>query len=241
MRKLKALTFLELVFAMAVIFVGATAVTSLLIAGAGWPKRTQQSNYRDSLAHREMTRIIDSGLPPTAAAFAPIPGDIRFESQVTVQPASFASNVSVVEVTVRGPLPDSQPLSTSLRSVYTKPDPVQLFNEYKCFTCHNFPGAVGVQPMPAGTLPPLAGPDLTKVNLQAGMAQANADRAAQSPPLPPLTSSDAYLENAIRFPNDSLVPGYTGTSLMDTFKDVTAMPQSDLEALKAFVRTTTGF
>lgn len=242
MKKRTALTFLELVFALAILFIGATAVTSLLVAGAGWPKRTQQSNYRDRLAHQELKRIFDSGLLPSAAPYSPVPGEPRYEFQVVTRPAPFASNATVVEVGVRGPLPDPQPLETSLRGLYTRPDPVQLFNQYQCYTCHAFTvSPAGVLPRPPLLTPPLTGPDFNATNLTAGMDQANLERSAAGRPA--LASKDAYLEEAIRFPNASVVatfgtPAASGLqSSMNTFPDVTAMPQADLEALKSFIRS----
>ncbi|MBS2040904.1 hypothetical protein JST97_38310 [bacterium] len=233
-----ALTFLEMVFALAVIFVGATAVTSLLIAGAGWPVRVQQSNYREQLTHDVMARMLDTGLPPTAYSFTAIPGEPRYESEVAVMPASFASNVTVVEVTVRGPLPDPNALTASLRSLYTKPDPVALFNQYQCYTCHTFsPPVPGVLPQPVGLVPPFTGPPLTAADLQAGMNQASSERAAAGQPA--FTGKDEYIQESIRNPNASILSGFStaGVSSMDAYPDVTAMPQADLEALKQFVLT----
>ena len=235
----RGLTFLELVFALAVLFVAATAVTSLLVAGASWPVRVQQSNYRDGLAHEVMTRLLDSGLAPTPYAYAPVPGEPRYEAQVLVSPSAFASNATLVEVTVRGPLPNPNALTSSVRSLYTRPDPVSLFNQYQCYTCHTFAAPVaGVQPQPTGLVPPYTGPPLTGAGLDAGMAQANSERTAAGKTA--FASKDEYLEESIRNPNASVVAGFAspgGISSMDSFPDVTAMPQADLEALKQFVKT----
>lgn len=212
----RGLTFLEMVMALALMFIGAGGVMSILIAGAGWPTRLQQASTRDTLAKELLTQMMVAGAVPASTPFTPIPGYPTFEARVVVSPANFDSNASVLEVSVRGPMPRITTIST-LRGVYTQPNAMQLLSQYGCMSCH----AVGT-----GTT--TAGPTLNLSNLSAS-ANAAAAASGQQP------NVDRYIEESIRNPASYVVGGYTVQ--MAGLPGVNDMPPEDLNAIRAYLKT----
>jgi hypothetical protein len=215
-RRLRGLSFLEMVMALGLMFIGAGGVMSVLVAGAAWPTRLQQGATRDALAKASLDVATASGAVPVAHPFQPIPSHPQYELQTVVTPASFDSGASVVEVTVRGPMPKVL-TESRLRGLHCQPSGAQLFTQYQCNTCHA-----------TGSGAALSAPTLNTASMEASR---NAQNSAQGLSL----SMDEYIERSIRVPGEYVVSGYT--ALMTGYPDIHDMPAEDLNALRSYLKT----
>lgn len=204
--------------AMALLLIAAGGVMSVLVAGAGWPARLQQGAVRETLARDVLNTLMFAGALPASSAWAPLPANPLYESQVVVTAAPFDPQTSLLEVSVRGPMPEGVERVSTLRGLFTAPNPAQLFAQYGCNGCH----AVGA------AAPPLSAPNLDLTSVTAGK---DAQNAAQGTSL----SVDAYIEQSIRDPASFVVSGYS--PLMTGYPDINDMPAEDLNALREYIKS----
>lgn len=226
LRKAQGLSMLELVFALGLLFVSSGGVMSILVAGAGWPKRTAFATMRDSLAKVKLDELRIAGSAPTAAAYSAFPNAPDYDFQVDVQPSAFDPAASVLKVTVRGPRPMT--VNTQLSALYVSPNGMVLFTQYGCNGCH----ALGTSPMVDLNMDGLAdAPNLSTATMTAGMNDRNS-QPALAPPIP----LDSYIAESIRYPSKYLVTGFP-TALMAGSPNLNDMPQEDLNAIRAYIKT----
>ena len=212
--KRRALSFLELVFAMGLLFFAAGGVMTIIVAGAGYPLKAQQATVRDNIARLITDQMIDSGaLTPVPLTPALEPG---FSYQVDIQASPFDVNASVVQVDVRGPAP----LTTvsTMRSVSTKLDGASVMAQYSCFGCHDGTGTTA--------------PIFSAANLAAAQA---ANNAALTLAGQPTLTLDQYIGESVRLPSAFLVVPYS--PLMTGYPSTTDMPQSDLNAITVYLKS----
>lgn len=215
--KNRAVTMLELVFAMGLLFVAAGGVMTILMAGAGYPRRTQYVVVRDGLVKAKLDELVSSATPPTfSGGYNPYPGNPDYEFRVDTDVTDFDPNSSWIKVTVRGPKPYK--VESSLHGMFVKPNGAALFAAYDCNTCHV-----------AGSGTPSTGPNLNLNSVQLGMSQRNAG------PGPDL-DVDQYIRESVRTPDAFLVPGYDD-ALMTAYPNINDMPNEDLQALTAYIKS----
>lgn len=204
----RALSFLEMVFAIAVLTLGAGGVMSTLVAGASWPRKIQQATQRDLIARTVLTQLLQN--TPTPGPF-PLPNHPGYTATVAVHsPAAFDSGSSIVEVTVTGPAPETT--ASVLKGAFTPSPGALLLDEYDCQTCHL-----------GGLAPPL------------GMAQLTASRDAQNALYGTSISVAEYIEQSIREPERFVVATYNPD--MSAQPNILHMPQQDLDAIRTYIMT----
>lgn len=208
---------MELVFSMGLLFVAAGGVMTILVAGAGYPRRTQYVVVRDGLAKLKLDEIITgSATPVFSGGYNPYPGNPDYEFKVDTQVSNFDANSSWVVVTVQGPKPLK--VESALRGLYVKPSGSALLTAYGCLSCHATGGAA---PIPGA-------PNLNATTLADGLAQRNAA-------ITPAVNLDDYIKESVRDPLAFEVPGYV--PLMQAYDNINNMPDEDLVTITAFLKT----
>lgn len=212
----RALSMLELVFALGLIFVSSGGVMSIIVAGAGWPKRTQFAAVRAALAKAELDKYMVSTLPPTpSGGYLSIPSNPDYEMKVDSTPAAFDPATRTVTVSVRGPKP--QQIASSVSGLYVPTTGEMLYYQYGCNSCHEL-----------GAAPPLAAPSLNNAALTTEKDNRNAL-------YDPDVNTDGYIRESIRTPSAYTVAGYTAA--MASYTDITSMPNTDLQAISQFIKS----
>ncbi|MCW5866270.1 MAG: hypothetical protein KIS61_03305 [Candidatus Eremiobacteraeota bacterium] len=217
--RIRAVTMMELVLAMGLLFVAAGGVMTILVAGSGYPRRTQYVVVRDALVKAKLDELLADSTPPTySGGYNTYYGNPDYEFRVDTEIANFDSDSSWVIVTVKGPKPYET--TSSLRGLFVRPNGAALFAAYACNSCH----ATGT------TTPNPSAPNLSMATLTQGMN----DRNASGLPGPALTI-DEYIRESVRDPLAFEVAGYTVA--MDAYPDINAMPEEDLQALTAYIKS----
>ena len=231
--RVRAVTMMELVLSMGLLFVAAGGVMTILVAGSGYPRRTQYVVVRDGLVKAKLDELLHDSTPPTySGGYNSYPGNPDYQFKVDTQVASFDGDSSWVIVTVKGPKPyDTE---SSLRGLFVKPNGAALFQAYNCNSCHA-----------TGTNTPIAGaPNLSLATLNQGMTDRNAALPLNPPAIPPapapppITTTvnlDSYIRESIREPLNFQVPGFTAA--MQAYPDINSMPAEDLQALTAYLKS----
>lgn len=212
----RALSMLELVFALGLIFVSSGGVMSIVVAGAGWPKRTQFAAVRAALAKAELDKYMVSTLPPTpSGGYVPVPSNPDYEMSVDSAPAAFDPATRTITVSVRGPKP--QQIATSVSGLYVPTTGEMLFYQYGCNSCHAL-----------GAVPPLAAPSLNQAAL-------DLEKDNRNSLYNPDVTLDGYIRESIRTPSAYTVGGFTAD--MASYTDITSMPNTDLQAISQFIKS----
>jgi len=219
MKRFRGVTMMELVFSMGLLFVAAGGVMTILVAGAGYPRRTQYVVVRDGLAKLKLDEIITSSSTPVfSGGYGPYPGNPDYEFKLDTEVSNFDGNSSWVVVTVRGPKPLQ--VESVLRGLYVKPSGNALLNAYGCLSCHA-----------TGSATPIVGaPNLNSTTLNDGMNQRNALLAPA-----PAVNLDGYIEESVRNPLAFAVPAYVPA--MQAYDAINNMPPEDLITITAYLKT----
>lgn len=218
----RGVTMLELVLALGLIFVSAGGVMTVLMAGAGYPRRTQYVVVRDGLAKIKMDELTSRAIPPSAnIPFAPIYENPDYESKLEVNASTFDPNATWVHVTVRGPKPYTT--ETTLNAMMVKSLGASVFESYDCDSCHTI-----------GSGPSGLGPNLNAASLQRGLNERNTAG-------PGTLTLDQYIQESIRTPLDFRVTNpLTGEEYdtdMTEYPTTVQMPDADLQALSSFLNS----
>ncbi|MFN8609584.1 MAG: hypothetical protein U0931_18740 [Vulcanimicrobiota bacterium] len=232
-RGFKGLTMLELVLAMGLMFVSASGVMMLIVAGAGYPRRTQYGVIRDGLAKIQLDAYLNdvtmwysasTFTAPYSSGYFTYPANPDYQYKLETTPTTFDSRSAWLKVTVKGPIPEK--VESSIQAVYTDIETPQvgqaLFTSYGCNGCH------ALSPNPAVTAP--TPPTLGGVSLNTGLAQRNAALGG-----PPITLPE-YIRESIRTPDAFLVPGYT-VAAMSGYPRIKDMPEADLRAIRNYLQS----
>lgn len=220
--RIRAVTMMELVLAMGLLFVAAGGVMTILVAGSGYPRRTQYVVVRDGLAKIKMEEFTSAAIPPTTGIpLGPIYDNPDYDFKMDVNVSSFDPDASWVHVTVRGPRPYTT--ETVLNALMVKSLGASVFETYDCDSCHTI-----------GTGPSGQGPNLNAANLARGLQERNAAG-------PGVVTMAQYIDESVRDPdlfkvNDPLT-GEPYTSTMTAYPTVTEMPAADLQALATFLQS----
>ena len=216
MKRSRGLTMMELVFSMGLLFVAAGGVMTILVAGAGYPRRTQYVVVRDGLAKLKLDELLTGSTPPVfSGGYGPYPGNPDYEFRVDTQVTPFDVSSSWVQITVRGPKP--MQVESSLRGLYVKPSGSSLLDAYGCLTCHTTGGGTGG-----------SGPDLSLASL----TQGNADRNAA---LGNVVNLDNYIKESVRTPNAFAVVPFD--PLMTAYPNINDMPDEDLATITQYLKS----
>lgn len=231
--RVRAVTMMELVFAMGLLFVAAGGVMTILVAGAGYPRRTQYVVVRDALVKAKLDELLADSTPPTfSGGYNTYYGNADYQFRVDTEIATFDSNSSWVTVTVKGPRPYET--TSSLRGLFVRPNGAALFQAYACNSCHT-----------TGSGPTSTGPTLNLAAITDGMNARNSSLPINPPAVPPdpapppLTTPiglDEYIRESIRQPEVFKVPTFE-TALMDGYPEIQDMPAEDLQALTAYLKS----
>ncbi len=217
--RVRAVTMMELVLAMGLLFVAAGGVMTILVAGSGYPRRTQYVVVRDALVKAKLDELLADSTPPTfSGGYNPYFGNPDYQFRVDTEIATFDSDSSWVIVTVKGPRPYET--TSSLRGLFVRPNGAALFAAYACNTCHT-----------TGSGAPSTGPNLSLVTLNQGRDERN---AAGLPG--PALNVDEYIRESVRDPEVFKVTGFP-TALMTGYPDINDMPNEDLQALTAYIKS----
>lgn len=224
---------LELVLALGLIFVSAGGVMMLIVAGAGYPRRTEYSVIRDGLARiqldaylSDVTYWYNSGTltVPWSSGYQPYPANPDYQFKLDTKPTTFDPNSAWLKVTVKGPNPET--VESHIEAVYTNIETPAigqaLFTSYGCVGCHD------VSPNPPVTAP-------TPPTL--GSARLNADRIARNIYFGGGTlTTPEYIRESIRTPDAYLVTSYS-VAAMTGYPRIKDMPETDLRALRNYLLT----
>jgi type II secretory pathway pseudopilin PulG len=215
MRYLRGLSLIELVLALGLIFISAGGVMSVIVAGVSWPKRTQFSTVRDSLAKGKLDELMVSSIPPLPSpVFAPVTGFPDYDMQILLHAVPYDPAAQVVQVSVRGPRP--QLVTSTILGLFVPSDGAVAFEQYGCSTCH----ALGANPPVPGA------PNLGQASLTAAT---NARNLAYDPDV---SSVNAYVSESVRQP-DRFTMGEP--VVMTAYPDIIGMPQEDLNAITTYL------
>lgn len=222
--KPRGVTMLELVLAMGLLFVSAGGVMTILMAGAGYPRRTQYLVVRDGLAKIKMDEVTSGAIPPTAGyPFVPITGNPDYEAKMDVDVSTFDPSASWVHVTVKGPKPYAT--ETTLNAMMVKSVGASVFESYACNSCHT----IGMGS--SGTYPALNAASLAR-----GLSERNTAG-------PGTLTMDQYISESVRDPDIFKVTDPTSsppapyTASMTAYPTTTDMPAADLVQLAAFLQS----
>lgn len=218
----RGVTMLELVLALGLLFISAGGVMTVLMAGAGYPRRTQYVVVRDGLAKIKMDEFTSSAIPPTTGIpLGPINENPDYDFKMDVDVSTFDPNASWVHVTVRGPRPYTT--ETVLNAMMVKSLGASVFQSYACDSCHTI-----------GSGPSGLGPNLNAANLQRGLS----DRNTAGPGT--LTMAQ-YIDESVRDPDGFKVTdpltGTPYTTSMTAYPTTTDMPAADLVQLTNFLQS----
>jgi len=209
---------MELVFSMGLLFVAAGGVMTILVAGSGYPRRTQYVVVRDGLAKLKLDELLtSSSIPVFSGGYGPYPGNPDYEFKVDTDVSNFDGNSSWVVVTVRGPKPLK--VESALRGLYVKPSGDALLAAYGCLTCH----ATGDADGPSA-------PGLSANTLNTGQALRN---GAGLPG--PALNVDDYVKESVRDPAIFAVPPFA--PVMQAYDNIDMMPDEDLATITAYLKT----
>jgi hypothetical protein len=230
----RAVTMMELVLAMGLLFVAAGGVMTILVAGSGYPRKTQYVVVRDALVKAKMDELLADSTPPTfSGGYNTCYGNPDYQFRVDTEIATFDSDSSWVIVTVKGPRPYQT--TSSLRGLFVRPNGAALFAAYACNTCHTTGSGA----------PNASGPNLSLASLTQGMNDRNGALPLNPPAVPPdpappqITTPvglDDYIRESIREPDNFKVPGFDD-ALMTGYPDINDMPAEDLQALTAYMKS----
>lgn len=218
----RGVTMLELVLALGLLFVSAGGVMTVLMAGAGYPRRTQYVVVRDGLAKIKMDEVTSSAIPPTTGIpLGPITENPDYDFKMDVDVSTFDPSASWVHVTVRGPRPYTT--ETVLNAMMVKSPGASLFQTYACDSCHTI-----------GSGPSGVGPNLNAANLARGLSERNTAG-------PGTLTLAQYIDESVRTPDvfkvtDPLT-GTAYTSSMTAYPTTTEMPAAELVQLSTFLQS----
>ena len=215
--RFRGVTMMELVFSMGLLFVAAGGVMTILVAGSGYPRRTQYVVVRDGLAKLKLDELLTGPGTPTFSVYASYPGNPDYQFKVDTAVSNFDARSSWITVTVRGPKPLQ--VESSLRGLYVTPNGASLVAAYGCLTCHATGNADGP-----------SAPGLSASTLTAGMNLRNTSG------LPgPALNLDDYVKESVRDPVAFAVPPFA--PLMQAYDNIDMMPDEDLATITAYLKT----
>ncbi|MBS2037599.1 cytochrome c [bacterium] len=219
----RGLTMLELVLAMGLLFVSAGGVMTILVAGAGYPRRTQYVVVRDALAKIKLDELISaSAAPLDPPTYVPVTANPDYEVKVEQTPSSWDPKDIWVTVSVRGPIP-LQVESKISGMVVTSVGSSLFFTTYHCDSCHT-----------VGTGPNGLGPNLNGSALAKGLAARNAALGGGF-------TLDQYIDESVRNPNAyRVIDPTTGSpyaTSMTAYPLPADMPAADVQAISTYLQS----
>lgn len=189
MRRSRGLTMLEMVMAIALLFLSASFVMSMFITGSRVPQHVEHNQKMDMLAQAQMDRVIAEGSYFTTTG--PFPCPTPFTGTVTETSANsmdsdFQPDALIVTVRVS----DGAGQFRELKTIKTNAPPPApgyslIVNDLTCLTCHSMQayGGGGQVGSTAGAAPPW-----TRAQLQANASAAG-------------VSLDQYIRDSVRNPS----------------------------------------
>lgn len=230
----RGLTMLEIVLAVGILFLCASFLMSMFLAGSSFPKRVDNQVAMDSLAQAKLDEVV--GTDPMSPVSLPNPSSGtagKYNWAVTSTP--WAADNSMVELTAQVSDPDGNSVQVQALRPATPPDPTMrgqmLVNQLACLGCHSIQSGLGT-----------AYPNWNRQNFVDGWNQYN----AQNPP--GFSSLDAYLRDSIQNPGSFVFNGNnptnpfldptSGTSWMQAYGGTFGqLNNNDLNALVTYLKS----
>lgn len=219
----RGVTVLELVLAMGLLFVSAGGVMTVLVAGAGYPRRTQYVVVRDALAKIKLDELISAAAAPSDPnMYVPVMSNPDYEVKVDQTASTWDPKDIWVTVSVRGPIP-LQVESKISGLVVTSVGSSLFFATYHCDSCHT-----------VGSGPNGLGPNLNGSSLAKGLAARNAALGGS-------LNLDQYINESVRDPAIYKVidpsTGSAYTSSMTAYPLPADMPAADVQAISTYLQS----